>query len=105
MEGLGIVFLEAQACGVATIAGSGGGAPETVVDGQTGTVVNGRDVGQVAASIVDLLSDANLRHSIATAGRQRVEAAWTWEQLAHQWVAVMEGHGGVPPRVAWNVPM
>ena len=105
VEGLGIVFLEAQACGVATIAGSGGGAPETVVDGQTGTVVNGRDVRQVAASILDLLSDANLRHSIATAGRHRVEAAWTWEQLAYQWMAVMEGHGGVPPRVAWNVPM
>ena len=42
VEGLGIVFLEASATGVAVVAGDSGGAPETVRDGETGRVVDGR---------------------------------------------------------------
>ncbi|MBF4553829.1 glycosyltransferase family 4 protein [Corynebacterium suicordis] len=104
VEGLGIVFLEAQACGVATIAGDGGGAPETVIDGQTGLVVSGREPGQVAARINELLSDANLRNSLAETGRKRVNDAWTWEVLRDQFLAVIHGRGMRPPQVAWNVP-
>ena len=45
VEGLGIVFLEASATGVPVVAGRSGGAPETVRDGETGSVVDGADVG------------------------------------------------------------
>ena len=44
VEGLGIVFLEASATGVPVVAGDSGGAPETVLEGETGHVVDGRDV-------------------------------------------------------------
>ena len=43
VEGLGIVFLEASATGLPVIAGASGGAPETVEEGVTGNVVDGRD--------------------------------------------------------------
>ncbi|PRC62823.1 alpha-(1-2)-phosphatidylinositol mannosyltransferase, partial [Mycobacterium sp. ITM-2017-0098] len=45
VEGLGIVYLEASSTGVPVVAGRSGGAPETVVDGETGVVVDGWDVG------------------------------------------------------------
>ncbi len=57
VEGLGIVFLEASASGLPVIAGRSGGAPETVQPGRTGTVVDGRDVPELAAAVTDLLCD------------------------------------------------
>ena len=44
VEGLGIVYLEASASGLPVVAGDSGGAPETVLDGVTGNVVDGRDL-------------------------------------------------------------
>ena len=43
VEGLGIVYLEASACGLPVIAGSSGGAPDAVLDGVTGVVVDGEN--------------------------------------------------------------
>lgn len=102
VEGLGIVFLEAQACGVATVAGDGGGAPETVVDGLTGVVVDGRDVNAVADQLCLLLSDAELRARLASAGRAKVQAAWTWSTLRLQLLHVLQGKTDPPPPVAWR---
>ena len=77
MEGLGIVYLEAQACGIPVIAGNSGGAPETVTS-ETGIVVNGRDQAELESVLVTLLDDAALRHQLGSAGRQHVETCWTW---------------------------
>lgn len=105
VEGLGIVFLEAQACGLPTLAGSGGGAPETVIDGRTGLVVNGRSRRHVVSCLLDLLSDASLRSSLAEQGRRRVSDAWSWARLKRQLLAVLNGHGMPPQQVAWSVPV
>src|ERR1700742_5232488 len=51
VEGFGIVFLEASATGVPVVAGNSGGAPETIRDGETGVVVDGWDVGAIAAAV------------------------------------------------------
>jgi phosphatidyl-myo-inositol dimannoside synthase len=51
VEGFGIVFAEASLSGLPVVAGRSGGAPETVVDGETGWVVDGRDVADVAAAL------------------------------------------------------
>lgn len=80
VEGLGIVYLEAQACGVPVIAGHSGGAPETVTPA-TGVVVDGRDVDKLAAAVVDLLSDADTRAAMGAAGRRHVEESWTWDVM------------------------
>ena len=57
LEALGVVFLEAAATGLPVVAGRSGGAPETVVEGETGTVVDGRRPGPVAAAVAGLLAD------------------------------------------------
>lgn len=77
VEGLGIVYLEAQACGVPVVAGDSGGAPETVTS-ESAVVVNGRDVAAVAAVLVRLLDDAALRRHMGQAGRRHVVNNWTW---------------------------
>src|SRR2546423_817272 len=68
VEGLGIVFLEASATGVPVVAGRSGGAPETVRDGETGVVVDGWDVGAIAASVSDLLADPDRAARMGEAG-------------------------------------
>lgn len=80
VEGLGIVYLEAQACGVPVIAGTSGGAPETVTP-QTGLVVDGRDVTKLSAAIAGLLADPARRKAMGVAGREHVENTWLWEFL------------------------
>lgn len=97
VEGLGIVFLEAQACGVPTVAGAGGGAPETVIDGTTGLVVDGRRVDQVADRLATLLLDAPLRSTLAAAGLEHVDREWNWDRLGAQCRFVMSGDGAPPP--------
>jgi phosphatidylinositol alpha-1,6-mannosyltransferase len=78
VEGLGIVFLEAAACGLAVVAGDSGGAPETVRDGNTGYVVNGRDGDALLARLVELLADPTTSAAMGARGRAGVEEQWSW---------------------------
>jgi phosphatidylinositol alpha-1,6-mannosyltransferase len=89
VEGLGIVYLEAQASGVPVVAGSSGGAPETLVEGRTGTVVDGRDVPGLTAAIDGLLADPARRAAWGTAGRAHAEATWGWEAIAARFAGVL----------------
>jgi len=72
-EGFGIVFLEAMACGKAIVAARAAAVPETVMDGETGILVDPEDPAALSRAIADLLSDPNLRRSMGEAGRRRVE--------------------------------
>lgn len=71
-EGLGKVFTEAAASGMPVIAGRSGGAPETLVDGRTGHLVDSRDPAQVADRIVRLLSAPDQAAAFGRAGREYV---------------------------------
>ncbi|MFC3241171.1 glycosyltransferase family 4 protein [Gordonia humi] len=82
VEGLGIVFLEASASGVPVVAGDSGGAPETVLEGQTGTVVDGRDHERVAGAIAALLTDPDLAASMGEKGRAWIVENWQWSRQA-----------------------
>ncbi|MCT7660204.1 glycosyltransferase family 4 protein [Mycobacterium deserti] len=84
VEGLGIVYLEASATGVPVVAGRSGGAPETVRDGETGVVVDGWDVGAIAASIGDLLAKPDRAARMGAAGRQWVLENWQWRSKAQR---------------------
>ena len=79
-EGLGIVYLEAQACGVPVVAGDSGGAPETVTR-ESGVVVDGRDADELARELLELLADEGRRKAMGAAGRAYTERAWTWEVM------------------------
>ncbi|WP_330253747.1 glycosyltransferase family 4 protein [Nocardia sp. NBC_00565] len=81
VEGLGIVYLEASASGVPVVAGRSGGAPETVLEGKTGRVVDGRKTAEIANAIVDILSDRDAAAEMGAAGRAWVEEQWRWDGL------------------------
>jgi phosphatidylinositol alpha-1,6-mannosyltransferase len=91
VEGLGIVFLEASASGLPVLVGDSGGAPDAVLDGETGFLVGGRDVGAVAGRLVGLLEDAGLRERMGAAGRSWVEREWRWDVLAARLHALLNG--------------
>jgi phosphatidylinositol alpha-1,6-mannosyltransferase len=82
VEGLGIVYLEASATGLPVVAGNSGGAPDAVLEGKTGLVVDGTDAAATAAAIVSLLVDGERRRAMGAAGRAWVEERWQWEQIA-----------------------
>jgi phosphatidyl-myo-inositol dimannoside synthase len=91
VEGLGIVFLEASATGVPVIAGSSGGAPETVRHNKTGMVVDGRSVNQVADAVTELLADPDRAAAMGAAGRDWVTAQWRWDDLAGRLAELIRG--------------
>ncbi|MER7401185.1 glycosyltransferase family 4 protein [Streptomyces sp. NPDC000070] len=82
VEGLGIVYLEASATGLPVVAGDSGGAPDAVLDGETGWVVRGGSPEEAADRIITLLGDAELRHRMGERGREWVEEKWRWDLLA-----------------------
>lgn len=78
VEGWGNVFIEAAACGRPVVVGDSGGARETLVHGETGLLVDGRDVAAVADSVATLLEDPAYARRLGKAGRARVEVERTW---------------------------
>jgi phosphatidylinositol alpha-1,6-mannosyltransferase len=81
-EGFGIVFLEAAACGVPSVAGRSGGSHEAVVDGETGYVVPPRDVLAVRESLAKMLGDDDLRRRLGEAARTRAIRDFAYDVLA-----------------------
>ncbi|GHI45113.1 MULTISPECIES: glycosyltransferase family 4 protein [Streptomyces] len=81
-EGLGIVFLEAAASGLPVVVGDSGGAPDTVLDGETGTVVDGSDPVAVADAVTGVLVDPVRAATMGQAGRNWVEGHWSWDRSA-----------------------
>lgn len=84
VEGLGIVYLEASACGVPVIAGNSGGAPDAVQEGITGFVVDGQDRHEIAKRIITLLENPQLAKRMGEAGREFVEQNWRWDQIVER---------------------
>jgi phosphatidylinositol alpha-1,6-mannosyltransferase len=91
VEGLGIVYLEASATGVPVVAGRSGGAPETICDGRTGVIVDGWDIGQIAAAVGDLLADRQRSAAMGAAGRRWVVQNWQWRTQAARLSALLTG--------------
>jgi phosphatidylinositol alpha-1,6-mannosyltransferase len=79
VEGLGIAYLEASACGLPVIAGSSGGAPDAVVDGKSGEVVNGTDITAIAKTVIKFFRDPEGSRQMGQFGRNWVVEKWRWE--------------------------
>ncbi|QPK82700.1 glycosyltransferase family 4 protein [Corynebacterium qintianiae] len=92
VEGLGIVYLEAQACGVPVVAGNSGGAPETVTP-NTGIVVDGRDASAVAGAVAELLGDPARRRLMGERGREHVVRNFSWETLGDRLFSLLRPTG------------
>jgi glycosyltransferase involved in cell wall biosynthesis len=78
-EPLGLVPLEAMACGTPVVAVSEGGIKETVLNGETGFLTP-RDADQFARAIQKLVTNPDLAASFGEQGRKHVLANWTWER-------------------------
>jgi len=72
-EGLGMVFLEAQALQTPVVSFRSGGLVEAVEDGVTALLSEEKDVAGLAANIASLLENSTLRHNMGVEGRKRVE--------------------------------
>ena len=91
VEGLGIVYLEAAATGKPVVTGRSGGAPETVVEGETGFAVDGLDEEAVLEAVVRLLGDPALAGRMGEAGRRLVERRFVWDVVLGRFAAALRG--------------
>jgi phosphatidylinositol alpha-1,6-mannosyltransferase len=91
VEGLGIALLEASASGLPVVAGRSGGAPETVQEGRTGHVVDGRDLPALVEALVGLLADPARAAAMGAAGRAWMRAEWGWPARAARLSALLGG--------------
>jgi phosphatidylinositol alpha-1,6-mannosyltransferase len=89
VEGLGIVYLEASACGIAVIGGTSGGAPDAVIDGQTGIVVDGKSESDVARAAIKLLKNPELAKQMGARGRQWIIDEWQWDRWATEFNSLL----------------
>ena len=90
VEGLGIVYLEASACGLPVIAGNSGGAPDAVLEGKTGITVNGRDPTDIASAVKFLLDDPIRAKEMGQSGREWIDSNWSWEIWARKFIALLK---------------
>jgi len=82
VEAFGAVFLQASAVGRPCVAGDSGGAPEAVLHGETGLVVDGNEVDEVAEAILAILDDPERASKMGAAGADRVQREFTWDAVA-----------------------
>lgn len=89
VEGLGIVYLEASACGLPVIAGASGGAPDAVIDGVTGVVVDGLDCAAIAVAAIQMLENPIQSQKMGLEGRRWVEEKWRWQIWADEFAKLL----------------
>ncbi len=78
VEGLGIVYLEASACELPVVGGLSGGAPDAVLEGETGFAVDGLNPIAVASVVNQLLADPDRAKEMGRRGRQWIIDEWEW---------------------------
>jgi len=82
-EGFGLVFLEANACGKPVIGGNAGGVPDAIVNWETGILVDGNSVEEIAKAAIQLLSDQKLAERMGQAGYRRAQKC-SWANKAKE---------------------
>jgi alpha-maltose-1-phosphate synthase len=87
-EPLGIVNLEAMACGTAVVGSRVGGIPEVVDDGVTGLLAPPNDPASLADAMNALLHDPMRAAEMGSAGRERAVAEFSWDAVAAQTAAL-----------------
>lgn len=91
VEGLGIVYLEASACGLPVIVGNSGGAVDAVLDKKTGLLVDGTKSDQIADAICELLANPERAKQMGAAGRDWVINNWQLSSWSEKFNKVLIG--------------
>jgi phosphatidylinositol alpha-1,6-mannosyltransferase len=89
VEGLGIVYLEASSCGLPVVGGKSGGAPDAVLVGETGVVVDGTNTFEIAQACIELLNNPELSSLMGATGRAWIIENWRWEIWATKYAALL----------------
>lgn len=84
VEGLGIVYLEASACGLPVVGGISGGAPDALLEGETGFAVDGLNPAAVAEKILYLLDNPEIASKMGARGRQWIADEWEWKHWSNR---------------------
>jgi phosphatidyl-myo-inositol dimannoside synthase len=84
IEGFGIVFLEANACGKPVVGGRSGGTSDAVLDGVTGLLVDGESPSALTLALRSLLQDEQRAAALGTEGRRRVVESYSWERVTEE---------------------
>src|SRR6266849_6333069 len=91
VEGLGIVYLEASATGLAVIGGDSGGAPDAILPCETGYVVDGRDEEALRDRLIGLLRDPEGAATMGEKGIAWVDREWRWNVVAARLSEILAG--------------
>lgn len=89
-EGMPNVVLEAMASGLPVLATRIAGSEELILPGITGELVPPEDVPALVAALRQLMTDAGLRRRLGSAGRQRVEGAFNWSNVAQRYLSLLQ---------------
>ncbi len=81
IEGFGMVYLEAGAVAKPVIGGKSGGTDDAILDGVTGILVDGNDVGEIVKAVVSLLEFPEKAEKMGENGRRRVEEEFSWDTV------------------------
>jgi phosphatidylinositol alpha-1,6-mannosyltransferase len=84
VEGLGIVYLEASACELPVVGGLSGGAPDALLEGETGFAADGLDPASVADALISLLDDPLRAKEMGKRGRQWIIDEWEWRHWSQR---------------------
>jgi len=88
VEGFGLVFLEANACGKPVIGSRSGGVEDAVLDNETGILIDPDNPEQLIEAISKLLENKELALELGRRGKERIHTELTWEnsaaKIAHQ---------------------
>lgn len=91
VEGFGIVFLEAGACGTPVIGADTGGIPDAIEHGRTGLLVPPDDPAALERALGELLGHPERAAAMGAAGRKRVEDTFNWQRAADHVEARLSG--------------
>ena len=89
IEGFGLVFLEANACGKPVIGGKSGGISDAVADGVSGILVDPLNVDEISQALITLLSNEELAVKLGSQGRKRVEEQFSDPATAEKFSEIL----------------
>ena len=91
VEGLGIVYLEASACGLPVVVGNSGGAVDAVLDQITGVLIDSSNIGQIADAVSNLLANPDQAIRMGQAGRGWVIDNWQLNSWSKKFNKILIG--------------